>query len=211
MVRDGDGWNIDGVAVDQDSGRLVYSRNVEGYNELTVGEFADATTIEEFPTPDLPGGLAGGVSWGPDAEQFAVSVTGRTMNTNVFVVETETGESRRWTHASTAGMPPEPFVEPGERTRYDLLRSKHVIVPLSLRRKLHLCGLLALLAALVGPVVATLPAAVRETYFAGDPMTTRLGAAAAVLVGTVALAAAVAGGAAIATSIVRVAVQERLR
>lgn len=92
----------------------------------------------------------------------------------------------------------ESFVEPATRTKYDLLRSKHVIVPLSLQRKLHVCGLIALLAALVGPIVATLPAPVREMYFAGDPTTTRLGAVAAVLIGTVALAAAVVGFTAVA-------------
>ncbi len=97
----------------------------------------------------------------------------------------------------------DPFVEPAERTQYDLMRSKHVIVPLSLRRKLHLCGLLALLAALVGPIAATLPAPVREAYFAGDPVTARLGAAAAVFVGTVALAAAVAGLTAVGVSLDR--------
>ena len=125
IVRDGSGpsahdgrgeadatWNIDGVAIDQDSGRLVYSRNVEGYNELTVGAFDGPKTIEEFPAPDLPGGLAGGVAWGPEAEQFTVSVTGRTVNTNVFVVDTASGESQRWTHAGTAGVPAETFVEP---------------------------------------------------------------------------------------------------
>jgi len=112
IVRSDPEWNIDGVALDRDSARLVYSRNVEGYNDLTVGELTGPTTLEEFPTPDLPGGLAGGVSWGPDAERFAVSVTGRTENTNVFVVETETGESERWTEASTAGIPRESFVEP---------------------------------------------------------------------------------------------------
>ncbi|MBV0900686.1 S9 family peptidase [Haloarcula salina] len=112
IVRSDPEWNIDGVALDRDSARLVYSRNVEGYNDLTVGELTGPTTIEEFPTPDLPGGLAGGVSWGPDAERFAVSVTGRTENTNAFVVETETGESERWTEASTAGIPRETFVEP---------------------------------------------------------------------------------------------------
>ncbi|MBX0293527.1 S9 family peptidase [Haloarcula nitratireducens] len=112
VVREDDDWNIDGVAIDQASGRLAYSKNVEGYNELTVGEFEDPTSIAEFPTPDLPGGLAGGVAWSPGAERFAVSVTGRTVNTNAFVVETASGESRRWTHASTGGIPRETFVEP---------------------------------------------------------------------------------------------------
>ncbi|MDS0281197.1 S9 family peptidase [Haloarcula onubensis] len=111
-VRDGGEWNIDGVAIDQDSGRLAYSRNVEGYNEITVGAFDGPTDIDEFPTPDLPGGLAGGVTWGPEADRFAVSVTGRTVNTNVFVVETATGEAEQWTHAATAGIPRETFVEP---------------------------------------------------------------------------------------------------
>lgn len=77
---------MDGVSVDQDSGRIAYSRNVEGYN-------------------DLPGGIAGGVSWGPAGERFAVSVTGRSVNTNVFVVEKATGEATRWTHASTGASP----------------------------------------------------------------------------------------------------------
>ncbi|AUG46817.1 S9 family peptidase [Haloarcula taiwanensis] len=112
IVRSDDQWNIDGVALDKDSGRLVCSRNVDGFNQLTVGELTGPTTVETFPTPDLPGGLAGGVSWGPDAERFAVSVTGRTVNTNVFVVEAETGESEQWTAASTAGIPRETFIEP---------------------------------------------------------------------------------------------------
>jgi len=125
IVRSDDQWNIDGVALDKDSGRLVYSRNVDGYNELTVGELTGPTTIETFPTPDLPGGLAGGVAWGPDAERFAVSVTGRTVNTNVFVVEAETGESEQWTAASTAGIPRETFIEP-EVVRFDSFDGREI-------------------------------------------------------------------------------------
>ncbi|KAA9409262.1 S9 family peptidase [Haloarcula hispanica] len=125
IVRSDDQWNIDGVALDKDSGRLVYSRNVDGYNELTVGELTGPTTIETFPTPDLPGGLAGGVAWGPDAERFAVSVTGRRVNTNVFVVEAETGESEQWTAASTAGIPRETFIEP-EVVRFDTFDGREV-------------------------------------------------------------------------------------
>ncbi|WP_231184592.1 S9 family peptidase [Haladaptatus sp. DYF46] len=112
LVEEGGNWNVDGCALDEETGRLVYSRNEDGYTELTVGELTDGTTIREFPTPNLPRGIAGGVSFGPDAERFAISVTGSASNTNVYVVETETGEAERWTDASTAGLPADSFVRP---------------------------------------------------------------------------------------------------
>ncbi|QFU81574.1 S9 family peptidase [Natronorubrum aibiense] len=112
-VAEGDGWNVDGIALDDETGRFVYSRNVEGYTELTVGEFDadDPTDFETFPDPDLPGGISGGVSFDPDAERFALSTTGDTVNTNVFVVDVETGEAERWTDAPTAGIPRASFDE----------------------------------------------------------------------------------------------------
>ncbi|TYT63346.1 S9 family peptidase [Natrialba swarupiae] len=127
-VTEGEGWNVDGIALDDETGRFVYSQNVEGYTELTVGEFddADPTEFETFAQPDLPGGVAGGVSFGPDAERFALSTSGDTVNTNVFVVDigqrrgsdgeteshdVETAEAERWTDAPTAGIPRETFDE----------------------------------------------------------------------------------------------------
>ncbi|ELZ19588.1 peptidase S9 prolyl oligopeptidase active site domain protein [Haloterrigena salina JCM 13891] len=110
-VADGDGWNVGGIALDDETGRFVYSRNVEGYTDLTVGEFdeSDPTAFETFPEPDLPGGISGGVSFDPDAERFALSTTGDAVNTNVFVVDVESGETEQWTSAPTAGIPPESF------------------------------------------------------------------------------------------------------
>jgi len=116
-VREGGEWNVDGVALDDETGRLVYSRNVDGYTELTVGELDGPTTVEEVPAPDLPDGVAGGVSFDDGADRYALSASGRGANTNVYVVEFATGETERWTHASTAGIPPETFVEP-ELVRY---------------------------------------------------------------------------------------------
>jgi dipeptidyl aminopeptidase/acylaminoacyl peptidase len=104
-----DEWNVDGVALDDESGRLVYSRNVDGYTELTAGELVAPTDIEESAAPDLPRAVAGGVSFDEDADHFAVTVTGTTTNTNVHVVDFESGGRERWTAANTAGIPRESF------------------------------------------------------------------------------------------------------
>ena len=153
-VRAGGAWNVDGVALDE-SGLVVYSRNVDGYTDLTVGELDAATgTVRDLPSPAIPGSVAGGVSFGPDGERFALSASGRAHNTNVSVVDvtelraradghaggdrnagsptapmdatTGTGEAvRRWTCASTAGIPRETFVEP-ELVRYETFDGREI-------------------------------------------------------------------------------------
>ncbi|MFB6130139.1 MAG: alpha/beta fold hydrolase, partial [Salinigranum sp.] len=110
--RDAGEWNVDGVAVDEDSRRIVYSRNVDGYTELAAGELTAPGRIDELPAPDLPRGVAGGVSFGPDGDRFALTVTSSVDTTNVYVVETKTGAAERWMRASTAGIPRESFVDP---------------------------------------------------------------------------------------------------
>jgi dipeptidyl aminopeptidase/acylaminoacyl peptidase len=117
-VVDGGEYNVDGVALDEGTGHLVYSRNVEGYTELTAGRLVGPTEIEDVPGPDLPEGVAGGVSFSPDGGRYALSASGRTANTNVYVVDFETGATERWTHASTAGIPEETF-HPAESIRYE--------------------------------------------------------------------------------------------
>ncbi len=102
-------WNVDGVAVDDDTGRVVYSRNINGYTALTAGEFVDATTIQRFPPPELPAGIAGGVAFDDSADRFAVTVTSDTLNPNIYVVDITTGAARQWTAAPTAGIPPSTF------------------------------------------------------------------------------------------------------
>ncbi|MDQ2053368.1 S9 family peptidase [Halobellus sp. H-GB7] len=105
-------WEIDGVAIDDESGRIVYSTNVDGYTELTVGELAGPTTIADPTTPDLPQGVAGGVAFDSTGERFAITVTRRSDPANVYVVDAETGATERWTRAATAGIPRDSFVEP---------------------------------------------------------------------------------------------------
>ncbi|QLD88739.1 S9 family peptidase [Natronomonas salina] len=131
VVEEGGDWNLDGIALDDETGRLVYSRNVDGYTELTVGELAGPTTIEEYPAPDIPAGVSGGVAFDDDAERFALTVTADTVNTNVYVVDVETGDAERWTHASTAGIPEASFVE-SDLAHYDTFDDREIPGYLSL-------------------------------------------------------------------------------
>ncbi|RLM59529.1 S9 family peptidase [Halobellus sp. Atlit-31R] len=105
-------WEIDGVAIDDESGRIVYSTNVDGYTELTVGELVGPKTIADPVTPDLPQGVAGGVAFDSAGERFAITVTRRSDPANVYVVDADTGAAERWTRAATAGIPRDSFVEP---------------------------------------------------------------------------------------------------
>jgi len=107
-----DEWNVAGVAIDEESRRIVYGRNVEGYTEWTTGELTGPDRIDPLPTPDLPQGVSGGISFGPDGDYFAITATSSTDNANVYVVDITTGDSTRWTDAPTAGIPRETFVAP---------------------------------------------------------------------------------------------------
>ncbi len=124
-VESGGEWNVDGVAIDDETGRIVYSRNVDGYTELTVGNLASETEIKPRPTPEIPSGIAGGVAFDDGAERFAVTVTADTVNANVYVVDVETGAAERWTYAPTAGIPETTFVE-SNLVRYESFDGREI-------------------------------------------------------------------------------------
>jgi dipeptidyl aminopeptidase/acylaminoacyl peptidase len=108
---DGD-WEVDGVAVDDDSRRLAFSRNVDGYTDLTVGELTAPGRVDPLPTPALPRGTAGGVAFDDDGDRLALSASAAADNTNVYVVDATSGDTERWTRAASAGIPQETFVAP---------------------------------------------------------------------------------------------------
>ena len=110
-VVEGGDYNVGGVSVDDETGRVVYGRNVEGYTELRTADLRDGE-LHDLPEPDIPESIAGGTSFGPDGEKFAVTVTRREENANVYVVDFETGEATRWTDAATAGIPRDTFAGP---------------------------------------------------------------------------------------------------
>ncbi|UPV73409.1 S9 family peptidase [Halorussus limi] len=124
-VATGGQWNVESLTVDEDTGRFVFGTNVDGYTELTVGELTGETEFEELPAPDVPKAVTGGGVFDDGAERFALTVTGSTENTNVYVVDVESGESERWTDAATAGLPKDSFVEP-RLVRYETFDGREI-------------------------------------------------------------------------------------
>jgi dipeptidyl aminopeptidase/acylaminoacyl peptidase len=119
-------WNVDGFAVDHDTGRVIYSRNVDGYTELRAGDLsAGGLAVENATEIDLPAGVAGGASFDADAERFAFTATASTRNTNVHLADVATGETDRWTLASTAGVPESTFVDP-ELVRFESFDGREI-------------------------------------------------------------------------------------
>jgi len=124
QVADGDGWPIEAVSTDHETGQLAYVRNRDGYSELTVAA-ADGTSLDEYPEPDLPDGVVMGLSWGPDGDELAVAVSGATENQNLHVFDVESGDSERWTRASTAGIPKSTFRDP-ELVHYETFDGREI-------------------------------------------------------------------------------------
>jgi dipeptidyl aminopeptidase/acylaminoacyl peptidase len=125
VVDDGGDWDVEHFTLDEDTGRFVFARNVDGYTELTVGELTGETTFREFPTPNLPRGVYGAATFDDDAERFALTVTGSDENTNVYVADVESGAAEKWTDAATTGLPKESFVRP-RLVRYESFDGREI-------------------------------------------------------------------------------------
>ncbi|MFB6133689.1 MAG: prolyl oligopeptidase family serine peptidase [Halanaeroarchaeum sp.] len=110
-VESGGDWNVESLGIDQETGRIAFARNVEGYTDLTVGTLEDGRVTDRFDL-DVPTGVAGGLSFGPAAETVAVSLTASTDTSNVYVYDLREGTRKKWTRASTAGIPRSSFREP---------------------------------------------------------------------------------------------------
>ncbi|QLC33925.1 S9 family peptidase [Halarchaeum sp. CBA1220] len=124
-IEEGGEWNVSSVAVDADSGTMAVVRNVEGYSDLTLYALDADGGRRELADPDLPEGVLMGLSVGPDGERVAAAVSAPTENTNVHVLDVESGASERWTDASTAGIPTETFREP-ELVHYESVDGERI-------------------------------------------------------------------------------------
>lgn len=114
-------WDVEAAALSPNGRLLAYAVNVDGLSELRV---LDVTTDQPVPRrSDLPAGVIGvlpvsrdprggsAITWSPDSQHLAVSLSSGTQTPNVWLVEVG-GGCRRLTHSSLAGIPQTELVEP---------------------------------------------------------------------------------------------------
>ncbi len=129
VLDDGGDWNVDGVNVEDD--RVVYSRNVEGYTDLTFASVEDG--FRKLGSPDVGDCVVGGTSWSDDG-RLAVTLTARDDNADVHSLDyPDAAELTRWTDSATAGIESESFVSP-EVVRYTSFDGLEIPALLSIPR-----------------------------------------------------------------------------
>ncbi|WP_227377294.1 S9 family peptidase [Haladaptatus halobius] len=119
VVEEGGEWNAEQLALHRETGRVVWSRNVDGYSELSAGRLTgDGDAIESLPDPEIPEGVVSEVAFAPDGERCTLSLSRSDNPKSAYVFDPETGAAERWTDSGTLGIPRDTFSEP-EIVRYD--------------------------------------------------------------------------------------------
>lgn len=103
-------WNISDMDVSPDGSRLAYVVNEDGYGRLHV---IDTASGEARALPDLPEGVLDEPRFSPDGRQLALDVSTPTIPGDVWSLDLESGESRRWTFSEVGGLSEAQFVRPG--------------------------------------------------------------------------------------------------
>ena len=116
-----DDRDVERVELSKDGRYLVASRNVEGYSDVLLFNGRG----RRMPDPDVPEGIAGGFAFSPDSKRLAFTLTGPGRNPDVWTLDLPSGEARRLTRSSTAGIPPRSFRRP-DLVRYPTFDGREV-------------------------------------------------------------------------------------
>lgn len=101
-------WDVTGLDVSRDGRWLAYTANQNGFGRLRVRNLG---TGGELDLDSLPEGVYG-PAFGPGNKQIAFTVRDSQIPGDVFVLELESGDTVRWTHSETGGLPPSDFIRP---------------------------------------------------------------------------------------------------
>ncbi|MGH2584239.1 MAG: prolyl oligopeptidase family serine peptidase [Dehalococcoidia bacterium] len=107
-------WDVSGVALSKDGRLLVWIVNEDGYSRLYA---RDRHSGQRPDFPALPRGVIQSLDLSADGRSIALLLATPVSPADVYVLDVESGQSRRLTQAFLGGIPKEEMVEP-EVIRY---------------------------------------------------------------------------------------------
>jgi dipeptidyl aminopeptidase/acylaminoacyl peptidase len=102
-------WNVRGIELSPDGGRLAFTTNEGGIARLYL---LDTRRGKIRPLPGVPEGWITGLRFDPDGERLAFTVNSPRTPGDVYAIDTGTGEVVRWTFSEVGGLDPGSFVVP---------------------------------------------------------------------------------------------------
>lgn len=107
--------NVKNLVVHPEEERFAYKKDENGFTDVVAGRFEGPTTLERFPSPELPKGTAESIAMSSDGQRIATVYYVPGREPAIYSIAVETGETTRWTD-TTESVPNETFVTPEPRT-----------------------------------------------------------------------------------------------
>jgi len=108
LVERADG-ELDGLAINHQGTLAALLWNIKGRDELS---FYDLRSGKQLPGPQLPGEIAGGMTFSRDGSKLALTVSGASQPADVWVLDMGTKKFRQLTLSSHAGVDMNALVRP---------------------------------------------------------------------------------------------------
>lgn len=113
-----DDWDAETPTLSPDGTKLAYSKNQDGTSQLYLMDLASGDNKDSHGLPNsqrvtgLPVGVISNVTWKPDSQALAVTVSSPRTGTDIWTVDTVTSSVSRTTFAAISGIPEDAFHVP---------------------------------------------------------------------------------------------------
>ena len=94
-------WDVDNYALSDDRSRLAYVTNENGVDMLHL---VDLTTGKALPVPKMPLGTLSAIEWHRNNRLVGFTQASARSASDIYSIDTATGELTRWTESETGGL-----------------------------------------------------------------------------------------------------------
>jgi len=109
VLVDSISWDVEGLDLSPDGRRIAFGTNEAGISRLYLFDVA-ASKLQRVDA--VPTGTAGGLKWHPKGRDLAFTISSARSPSDVYSLDTETGEVSRWTESELGGLVATELSEP---------------------------------------------------------------------------------------------------